>query len=237
MAWSVIAMNTKTEFFTLLQISDSIFPIGSYTQSNGLETYVQQGIVKDVETSSAYLKQMLINNIKYGDALAVKLAYEACKIKDLQGIVDIDNWITSSKAPREIREGSMKLCFRFIKLANELTSLEYGKKYEGLVKEKKCYGQHSVIFGIFAAENAIEKKETLMAYVYNQASCIVNNCAKLIPLGQLEGQRVLFNMQPIMKSVVEELEELSIEDLGRCSIGFDVRAMQHEDLYSRMYMS
>ncbi|MBC2581208.1 urease accessory protein UreF [Clostridium sp. DJ247] len=230
-------MNTRTEFLTLLQISDSIFPIGSYTQSNGLETYVQKGIIKDVETSKKYLEKMLLHNMKYGDILAVKLSYEAAKNKDLYYITTIDNWVSSSKTPREIKEGSTKLCFRFIKLVEKLKPTEIIEEYENFIKVKKCCGQHSVAFGIFAAECGIEKKETLMAYVYNQASCIVNNCAKLIPLGQMEGQKILFEMQDTMNNVIEDLDELSIEDLGRCSIGFDIRAMQHEDLYSRMYMS
>jgi urease accessory protein len=230
-------MSTEEEFFTLLQIADSIFPIGSYTQSNGLETYVQKGIVKDVETSKNYLEKMLIHNIKYGDALAVRLSYEAAQDKDLDYITTIDNWISSSKAPREVKEGSTKLCFRFIKLVDKLKSTQLVKEYENLIKTKKCYGQHSIAFGIFAAECGIDEKETLMAYLYNQASCIVNNCAKLIPLGQIEGQKILFKMQTTMNAIVEDLNKLSIEDLGRCSVGFDIRAMQHEDLYSRMYMS
>jgi len=34
----------RIPFFYLLQISDPLFPIGGFTQSYGLETYVQKGL-------------------------------------------------------------------------------------------------------------------------------------------------------------------------------------------------
>ena len=34
-------------FLTLMQAFDSLFPIGAYAFSNGMETYVQRGIVTD----------------------------------------------------------------------------------------------------------------------------------------------------------------------------------------------
>ena len=39
----------------MLQICDSLFPIGAFTLSNGLETYVQRGVVHSPETLAAYL--------------------------------------------------------------------------------------------------------------------------------------------------------------------------------------
>ena len=34
--------------FYLLQVNDALFPIGGYSHSQGLETYIQRGIVHDV---------------------------------------------------------------------------------------------------------------------------------------------------------------------------------------------
>lgn len=43
----------------MLQICDSLFPIGAFTLSNGLETYVQRGVVDSPETLAAYLADYL----------------------------------------------------------------------------------------------------------------------------------------------------------------------------------
>lgn len=230
-------MSTNESFFNLFQIADSIFPIGSYTQSNGLETYVQKGIVKDGKTAREYLYNMLSYGIKYTDGLAVKLAYEAAKKMAMTELKEIDELLYALKAPREVKEGSSKMCTRFLKLTEKFKASKLLDEYLKLVKAKECFGQHSIAFGIFCAEYGIEKKEAISAYLYNSASCIVNNCAKLIPIGQMEGQEILFESSKLLSNIVSEIEALDIDDFGRCTMEFDIKAMQHEELYSRIYMS
>ncbi len=43
------------QLLTLLQINDSMFPIGSFTHSYGLETYVDKGLVNNNETAKNML--------------------------------------------------------------------------------------------------------------------------------------------------------------------------------------
>lgn len=42
-------MHMSQKKFLVLQMNDSLFPIGAYSHSYGLETYIQKGIVKDAE--------------------------------------------------------------------------------------------------------------------------------------------------------------------------------------------
>ena len=54
-------MDKKAEIrqFYLLQVNDALFPIGGYSHSQGLETYIQKGIVHDWETACEYITQKL----------------------------------------------------------------------------------------------------------------------------------------------------------------------------------
>lgn len=238
MDWSVISIIMYTnKIFTLLQIADSIFPIGAYTQSNGLETYVQNGIVKDSKSAKKYLWNMLSYGIMYTDALALKLSYECTQKKDIEGLKNLDNMLYALKAPKEIKSGSTKMCGRFLKLVEKFEKKDMLLKYHELIRNNECFGQHSIVFGMFCSEYRIDKDESISAYLYNIASCIVNNCVKLIPLGQVEGQIILYESSELLKDMLEKINCLSSDDLGRCTIGFDIRAMQHENLYSRLYMS
>lgn len=230
-------MSINASFFTMLQITDSIFPIGSYTQSNGLETYVQKGIVKDRETADEYLRSVLVNSYIYSDFLAVKLAYEYSKDMDIERLIELDETLCAVKAPREMKDGSSRLCGRFLKLVTKFSSDELIYKYKTAIEDGKCYGQHSIAYGSFSAVSNIAKEDAIKAYMYNTTSAIINNCAKLIPLGQVDGQTILFEMQNLLQEIFIKLDSLDVYDLGRCCAGFDIRAMQHEDLYSRLYMS
>lgn len=64
-------------FFELLQLNDATFPIGSYTFSWGLETFVQQGIIHDSKSAEAFISSELSGSFLYSDLLAVRLAWEA----------------------------------------------------------------------------------------------------------------------------------------------------------------
>jgi urease accessory protein len=66
---------------------------------------------------------------------------------------------------------------------------------------------------------------------------MVSNSVKLVPLGQLEGQDILYRLQPLMQELAADTLVPDRKWLGCCNPGFDIRCMQHERLYSRLYMS
>lgn len=49
-------------YFLLLQMNDSLFPIGAYSHSYGLETYIQRDIVHDTKTAKTYIEKRLKYN-------------------------------------------------------------------------------------------------------------------------------------------------------------------------------
>jgi urease accessory protein len=100
----------------LLHLADPTLPIGGYTHSNGLETYVQESIVHNVGTAKEFVQNMLQYNLKFNDGAFVKLAYEAAEKGDLQVLLNLDNECNAIKCPKEIRQASQKLGLRLIKI-------------------------------------------------------------------------------------------------------------------------
>ena len=57
------ATAVDSALLSLLHLADPTLPIGGFSHSAGLETYVQQGIVKDKKTATDFITQMLSRNL------------------------------------------------------------------------------------------------------------------------------------------------------------------------------
>ena len=108
--------------FYLLQVNDALFPIGGYSHSQGLETYIQRGIVHDVDTAREYITHKIKWNLAYTELLAARLAYEAAEKKDLKELLYLEELLEASRIPMEQREAARKMGSRF---AKPLRNLDY----------------------------------------------------------------------------------------------------------------
>ena len=219
--------------YLLLQLNDSVFPIGAYTHSFGLESYIQMGIVKDRLTSQAYLKANLNSQVLFTDLLSIKLIFLAQR--NLDKILEIEEIISVSSSPMELRDGTQKLGNRFIKTILSM-GLEVDLFFQEYVKKSQT-PVHSTAYGVFAMSHQLDYKMALRHYLYSQSSNMVTNCVKSVPLSQNDGQMILVSLHQEFERILEKLEELEEKHLCGVSIHNDIKAMQHETLYSRLYMS
>lgn len=227
----------NNHLLSLLQLSDPTLPVGSYAHSAGLETYVQQGIVKDVATVREFITEMLAQNIQYTDAAFVSLAYDASETNDIVRLIQLDDECTAVKLPKEIRQASQKLGIRLIKIFDAIVEDSISTQYKRAIQQQKASGHYCIAFGIYAKALNISKEEALTGFYYNAAVGMVTNSVKLVPLGQQDGQKILFSLQPLITTLVERSLNPDMDKIGLCCSGFDIRCMQHEQLYSRLYMS
>ncbi|EOZ91550.1 Urease accessory protein UreF [Indibacter alkaliphilus LW1] len=215
-----------------------MFPIGGFTHSYGLESYVSQGLVHDVATSTIYAENMIRDNVYYNDAAFLAqtwgMLYEKQHTSKFQ---KQDEFITAIKAPKEIREASRRLAIRFLKLTLDLKTDVKCKNYLKKIQTGILHGHYPVAFAMYAYANGLTLKDTLSAFYYNTLNGIVTNCAKLVPISQNDSQKILFNLQGLISELVEKQEELDPDLVGLCAIGQEIRCMQHEKQYSRLYIS
>ncbi|MFC0181354.1 urease accessory protein [Pseudarcicella hirudinis] len=221
----------------LLHLTDPTLPIGGFAHSSGLETYVQAGVVHDQQTASDFVRQMLDKNLQYTDAAFVSLAFDAMETQNYESVLSLDSICNAVKLPKEIRQASQKLCLRLLKIFQPLLKDEMIDFYASAIRKKEAYGHYCIAFGLIARSLGIPKNEVLIGFYYNAAIGFVTNCVKLIPLGQQQGQELIFSLQNLIEELAEKSLNPDPEMTGACCPGFDIRSMQHERLYSRLYMS
>lgn len=225
--------------FYLLQVNDALFPIGGYSHSQGLETYIQRGIVHDADTAREYITHKIKWNLAYTELLGARLAYEAARKNDLSELLELEEILEASRIPMEQREAARKMGSRFAKTIEKLglSISETGIFREYLDARKGKAVNHCCIYGVFCAQMEISIGEALAHYLYAQTSAMVTNCVKTIPLSQTAGQQLLSGCYKEFGEILEDVMHKSKEDLCLSAPGFDIRGIQHEKLYSRLYMS
>ncbi|NML20849.1 urease accessory protein UreF [Pseudoflavitalea sp. G-6-1-2] len=226
------------KLLTLLQINDSMFPIGSFTHSYGLESYVNSNAVHSNETAASYARTMLMHNIHYNDAAFLNKAWHCVAGKKFwPQFAALDELVTALKAPAEIRDASQKLAIRFLKLTEGLKPYESCTRYLKEIQEGKLHGHYAMAFGMYAKEAGISREDALGAFYYNSLNGIVTNCAKSVPISQTVGQKILFDLLPIIEDLVKKQDDMNEDMIGLCCIGQEIKCMQHEKLYTRIYIS
>lgn len=237
----------KRKKLMLLQVTDSVFPIGAYSHSYGLETYIQKNLICGAQDAWNYLLQSLRFPLVYTELLGMRLVFEAVAAKDWEKAARLELLVQAAKIPMETRTASQKMAARFIKTVEPLLEGVEAEWFLGYVrggvrtggKQDGAALSHMVngAYGAFGAAVGIDLEELMTCYLYSQVSAITVNCVKTIPLSQTDGQRLLYRSLPFQEEAVQKALNAPESWLGLSLPGFDIRCMEHEGLYSRLYMS
>lgn len=231
-------MTKQKKRLLLLQITDSVFPIGAYSHSYGLETYVQNGSVADVNQAQAFIRNFIDCSLTGTDLAAIRFAYEKTAFEDVAPLIFLEEQMNAARAAREIRQAGNKLATRFIKTAGGYVPAPhtgYWERYAAGGRGNRH--QYAVSFGVFCSLCGMDLNDSITAFAYSQISAMVVNCVKLIPLSQTAGQNLLYSLTKDIIKAVETAQNMPKERFLQASPGFELRGMQHEGLYSRIYMS
>ena len=94
-----------------------------------------------------------------------------------------------------------------------------------------------MIYGAYCAIKKIPLDDALKTFLYSQFSARVTTLVKLIPLSQNEGQKILHSLFEDFEQILFDVMNLNEDDLCRSCPASEIRGMQHEFLYTRLYMS
>ena len=218
---------------SLLQLSDTAFPTGSFSHSMGLEAFAEAGELENAEDLQR-LVGLHLNSLATSDCVALWASYGA-KLEELSRI---DRLLSATKLTRELRAASSSTGKRFL-----LSVAALGLKdatldeFISAVRAGETPGNLAVGYGVAAPVLKLGLEEVLLAYLYASTASLVAAGQKLIPLGGSAAQRVLFDLQEEIVWAVEKSREVAPEGMYAFSPTIDVRSMLHERQRVRLYIS
>ena len=232
-----VIMDRIKALFTALRFGDSLFPSGSFAYSSGLETYVGQGLVKDRRGLVLFVEAYLSGLVSHCDSVFVRLSHDAGLRSDLRRLVRYDSTLEAMKVARELREASIQTGRQTLQVALNLYESSLLAAMAEAIAGKALHGHHPVIFGTVGAVSGMDPDMTVLTHLYATVSTLVSAGIRLIPLGHTDGQKALADLEPSLCSIVTQGRGMAEEDISSFAPGLEIRAMQHEHLYSRLFKS
>lgn len=223
----------KKGLFNILQFAGGTFPGGGFSQSWGLETYVEKGIVTDSDSLNEFLT-VYVDTVLAKSEVPVMIA--AMKAFSGSGRLDkLEELSVASKLTKESRESTLRMGNAFMRIsADSLSDERISHIFSGYKKSGISY---PVAFGIVMEHLNMSNEDAAGAYIFSGVNAVVQSAVKLIPLGNTEAQAVIHKLQNKMDAAIGMALSINAEDIITFSPGLDIAGMKHETLPVRLYMT
>ena len=172
-------MNTDLSDLTLMQLSDSFFPSGLYTMSNGLETIFDEKRASSEGDVYDFLEVTLEQQLGPADSVALSNAYDCAKTKDISGIIRCDDVLYSMKLIQESRAASCRAGSQMLKCIATISSDNFLKSYSEKISKSEAPGIHPVVAGMCSFVMGIKKEQARQMLMYGFCVSVTGAALKI----------------------------------------------------------
>lgn len=223
-------MSETTALMRCLQLASPGLPIGAYAYSQGLEMAVELGWVNNATDLELWLQDQIAQSIAYVDLPVLLRLYDAATANDNAGYT---RWSAQLIAMRETRELRADDGDRGLALARLLRDL--GVTHLNL--PAACKLPLAASFACAAVHWQIARTPCAQTYAWAWLEGQVLAGVKLIPLGQVAGQRLLCVLAEPLAAVVSIALTLDDDDIGASLPALAMASALHETQYTRLFRS
>lgn len=209
------------------------YPIGAFSYSHGLEYAVEAGLVRDRKQLTAWIDAAIDAGTGWSDALLLAEAWRAVRADDLERLAKAAELAAAWRGTAELALESESQGQAF--LATTIAAwphplLEHHRNQSASVA-------FPIAVGISCALSEIALPAVLHAYLHGFALNLVSAGQKLIPLGQLEGQRAIAGLESSVRQTASRARNARIAEAGTAAPLLDLCSMRHETQYTRLFRS
>jgi urease accessory protein len=224
-------------FLTLLQFADGLFPAGAYAHSFGLELYVQQGLIRDACGVHEFLESYLESSAGPQDAVAVAKCIDWARDDQVGALLEIDQILEAMKTAAELRQASRQMGYQSLRVAASLTEDGTLMDLFRRVQSGEAPGHHATAWGAIGGRLGWPRQEAAGAFLYSAAAAVIGSALRLIPLGQLQGQRILWSLAPLITRLGEEAAAASPDEMWSFAPSLEIASALHASSPARLFRS
>lgn len=221
----------------LLHLADSALPIGALAHSFGLESLASAGLL-----TPAGVPDFLRGYIEEAGVMEAVFCRAAWRLAaehefSTQHWLEINERLNARKPSRESRAGSASLGRNFLSAVIGLG--DFPSLIQALAASRHSHTtlHHSPAFGLVGGALGLDEERAVLAYLHQSLAGLISACQRLLPMGQSEATRILWNLKPAMIEAAARSRAGSIDNVCCFTPLLDWGAMEHPALTTRLFIS
>ena len=212
----------------MLHLASPALPVGAYSYSQGLESAIDLGLVKDAASAHAWIADNLRLVLgRYEAPVWVRL-HAACARGDWQKFGAWNEEFIATRETAELRAETVQMGYSMVALMRALdvvTPFAIDEMAYPAAQAWACVCWH------------VPARAGLLAYLFGWVENQVMAALKAVPLGQVAGQKMLLGLRPQVAEVTELAFIMADHDLSTQAPAYAITCARHETQYSRLFRS
>lgn len=220
----------------LLQFTDSTFPVGTFSFSNGLETAAFENIVTNAASLEAFAASQS-RQAAFSDGVAALLTHRAFLAGDYDICRHMDRFLIMFKMNSEARLMIQRMGKKLAELAVRLFDSDLIARWLDEIKSGDTPGTYPVAQGMVFAAAGIHEKELFCSHQYGIINMVLSAALRCVRVSHYDTQLILERLSSEIPGLYEEASRMKPEDMNAFFPQLDILASLHEKGNMRMFMN
>jgi len=220
----------------MLQFGDSMFPIGGFAFSGGLESAVQKRVVTDARTLEAFARTA-VEQAASGDGIALVFAHRAAAAGDVEELARIDARVFARKLSSETRAMSVRMGKKFAAMGAEVTGAPLLQTWRERIDSGATPGCYPVALAVNFAVQNLSARDAFVTHQYGVATMILGAALRLMKIGHVDTQRMLYRLNADADAAYEAAARARLADMAGFAPLTEILAAAHVKAHVRLFMN
>ena len=219
-----------------LQFGNSMFPIGGFSFSCGLESAIHKGAVADAGTLHSFTRTA-VEQAARGDGIALIAAHRAAVAGDVDALIRIDEQVNARKLSEEMRTMSVRMGKKFTEMGVQMIGAPLLCKWLHCIETSATPGCYPVALAINFAEQRLSAMGAFIVHQNGVAVAILSAALRLMKISHVETQKILYEINGRAEAAYEKAAAARLSDMSGYAPLTEILAAVHAKAHVRLFMN